>query len=176
MLKASIAALALVATACPPAYSAKRSFSIPTAAMSPLVGVTDFGLLIIENTGSPLIRINFSLPADYKSGSTVKLRLAFESDKACTGQISVNGVVRARPGTPYIVSVGGVTIEDGGAVPMTPGILTRKTIAFKPTAGFAGQKPGDYFAMLLQRDADASGDTCYSLMALQHGEVRYTAK
>jgi hypothetical protein len=172
LVLAAVAAFALAG----PAFAAKRSFSIPTSAMTPMMQAFDAGMIVLENTGTPMVRINFSLPVDYKAGSTVKLRLTFASDKTCNSQISIYGAMRARPGTKYSNSVAGITVAGGGAMTMKADVVSVKTVEIRPAANFAGQKPGDYFALILLREADAFADNCSSFMALLHGEIRYITK
>jgi hypothetical protein len=123
-----------------------------------------------------MVRINFSLPADYRSGTAVRVKLFFLSDQNCTALFPLEYGARARPGLAAFEGLGGLTLKGGHAVVLKTGVVTTKTIEVRPTASFPGQKRGDYIGLNFTRKADDVGDTCTSFFALLHGEVRYTTR
>jgi hypothetical protein len=172
----AVFAIVLGLSATAPALAAKNAMSIPVGSMSPYNGVADIGALVFANTGSPRVRVNFSLPGDYKAGTTARLRLHFGSDEACQAQLSIDFATRARSGQSVIQTGAGIALTNAAPLTLNVGDIHTKTIEIRPAAGLSGQKPGDIFGIVLVRNADAVTDNCSGNFMLVHAELRYTVR
>jgi hypothetical protein len=171
-----LAAAVATTLAANPASAARSSFAISTSNLTTIGGGTNEYGVWLGISGLSGFYFDFILPADYKPGSTVKIFMNLMTPASgCAALVVPDGVRRGRRGEVAVADAAGLIGADGtyAADFGDPFVVLRKAYRLKPTGAFPGQKPGDYIAVLMRRDADGVGDTCAADVAVWGITVDY---
>ena len=165
------------------AEAAQRAIVFDLNGMARQGGAGGVPNISLPDTGSPNFLFGFTLPPDYKNGTTAKIRLYGQSGTSCGVALRVAVVERRRAGFPPHVTTtpvdginpNGITIM---SFPATASAVLTKTFEVKSPASapFSGLKRGDGLVVEIHRVPGDAGDTCGQILSIDHLEVRYTVR
>lgn len=162
-----------------PALAATRSIVLPPGTIAAGLNATQLGYgVTLSSAANSTFIVPFVIPADYKEGTVLKLRLNFTSSSACAIVMKADFASRIRSGKQLHESTEGIS-PIGLITAVSPGNVVgfRKTFEIKgpKTASFTGVKPGDTYLIRFSRAKTDPGDTC-STAFIMSADVRYAAR
>lgn len=179
--------LAWVVSLTPLSAASLRSFFISPGAMNVYPIYRDDVLVpgLLQKASDSSLRLGFSLPADYATGTTVTVRLMLGANtlaSACSGMFGVLYLDRARIGyRTYETSQPNFDGMFGGATgavsfPANGKVIAKNFSLAAPKNGpFTGIQAGDNVVIWLKRYATNGLDTC-DFVTVYGADVRYTAQ
>jgi len=177
MLAIGLLAIVGPALAAVPALAANTSFSIPIPAISLSGGATATGFISLSGSVVSGFSINFVLPADYKSGSTVKIVMLMSSNvPPCVADFKATQMARRRVGLVQTSGLSGLKPRGGPNISFAGPELTKKVFDLKPGSGFPGQRRNDGIGISFSRNPGAAADTCASAVSVMTIYVLYETK
>jgi hypothetical protein len=186
MIKAAIATLAVLAAISATAEAGTRKIKLTVSQLAPdgeNVNRYLGNAVYMSDEGWGFVSVPFVLPGDYKTNSTITVKLDYSHEQAgCSLHAGGQGVFRVRKGKPPsdlnlndpgvgLTSVGGLIF----ATPSPAGTVASRTFKIsKPTEGpILSQKAGDTISMNFFRDGGAAEDTCVSSLAITGATIIY---
>jgi hypothetical protein len=157
-----------------PAAAAFASFSIPINSAEIDGGASVDFYLVLPNSGSPILTINFVLPRDYDPDTDVRIvfQLLNPSIPDCAMRFTAVDMRRMRAGAPISFALTGLSTT-GPTVQLATNVMAQKVFTLAPGGPLPGQQPGDAFLVRFERTSASPSDTCSSAVSVGAIDIRY---
>lgn len=133
--------------------------------------------IVLPEGANAAVNMSIVLPPDYKTNSTIKLRVTAATSDACNARLRVVGFTRIRNGEELYANLAGVTAIGGNAATSTGNAqVFGKTYEIRgmTTGPVQGQKPGDILNIEIGRESMHAEDTCTGPVYIFGAIARYT--
>lgn len=141
-------------------------------------GAYGFGGMILPDSGLPKFAYGITLPPDYKSGTTLRVRLLWHTPSTnCNVDLRPNATAVSRPGVQH------QTVGNASAGLTGPGLLAAPATAKQtkvatfaltpPKASVNPLKPLDAYQFGIYRRTDSANDTCSGPLHITGVSVHY---
>jgi hypothetical protein len=122
--------------------------------------------ITLPGAGNSGFLTNVVLPLDYRKNGKIRIVLYMSAFGApCTMRLGPSSLLRARIGASPLVSLTGLSAEDGSPTIDFPGMgggaaIVGKIFVLEPNAAFGSQRGGDVISITFQREASHATDDC----------------
>lgn len=161
-----------------PAVAKQRAITFTPGSFLPDSEAMNGGHSIVLPEGANAsVNMSIILPPDYKTDSTIKLRVTAATSDACNVRLRVVGFTRIRNGEALYPNLAGITAIGGNVATATGNAqVFGKTYEIRglTTGAVQGQKPGDILNVAIGRESMHAEDTCTGPVYVFGAIARYT--